>query len=292
MKLITPVLLIFGFVATAQAATILQTKGKSAILEVTDTELQTLKLQAGQNIQFSANGVVSQSSILKVIKNKILVKGNVDLNAEKGTPVSLAVIRGGTAPTGNAAASSAQRPVVRKEKSSAWSSKPSPSKRWITGVNLQYVTGSSKIQFADVVVGGITQTGASDTQSISGFNFSGTGIYYFDKIGVGGELEYGMLKGAGTNKSTITQTQLSGLAEYKITDKISAGGLLTIASNYKATDDASNDISLNGMGFGIFGTYEVMPQVRLIVDYRTISYKLEGNSVSESDIRLGGGYYF
>ena len=279
----------------SQAATILQTKAKSAIIQVTESELNDLHLAAGQTIQFSVGGKNIQAAIVKVAKDKILVKSNADLTGQDKAAIELSIPLGAAAATTPAAPMQEAAPVqtaapTKKTHASSSGKSYAMKKPWIAGVNLQYVTGSAKVQYADLAVG---VAGPSYSFSVTGFDLSGTGIYYFGQWGVGAEAEYATLKGKdSSNSANVTQMQLSGLAEYKITPAISAGALLTIASNLKLNDNAGNDSSLNGTGFGIFGTYQVMPQVRLILDYRTVSYKLDGNTVTSSDIRLGGGYYF
>lgn len=289
-KLLVGILLLAG---TAQAATIVQSKAKSAIIELTDAEINSLHLAAGQNIQFTVGNSPVQASIVKIVKNKILIKSDVDLTGNAKVPVEISAAGGGAemaaattpAPARGQQKARSQRAAVNK---SASSKKP-----WIAGVNFKYVaSGSTSVQFADTVVGGVTVPGFTASLKTTGFVLSGIGFYYFGQWGAGAEVEYASLKGSDANySSTITQMQLSGVGEYKF-GAISAGASLTIASNYKAGDNFGNDSSLNGMGFGIFGTYQITPQIRGILDYKAINYSLEGNSVKTTLISIGGGYYF
>lgn len=295
MKFIVLTSLLFAI--SSQAATILQTKGPSAIIEVSDTEVQTLGLQAGQVVQFTVDAAPVNASVVKVIKNKILVKANKDLTGKANVAVELIAPHagGGAAATTTAEAPAAPEaaPAPVTHSKPARSAKGSKSmgmkKPWIAGVNLKYITGSGKVSFA---ASGIVPAFDSN-QTTSGFGFSGIGIYYFGQLGAGAEVEYASLKGSDSGYSTTaTQMQLSALGEYKITPVISAGVVLTLASNLKSTDNVGNDSSLNGMGFGVFGTYNVTPEIRVILDYRSIPYKLDSNSITLTDIRIGGGYYF
>lgn len=290
------ILIFLCLTGTAHAAKILQTKAKSAIIEVSEGEIDDLKLAAGQNIQFTASGATVQGSVVKIIKNKILVKANSDLTGQQNAQIELSILNGALPTTDAAAApiAPAARPQrTHKEKSSAYVRSGSGSKKpWISGVNLKYIKGSSKIQFADTVVGAVTVPGFSFNQSTTGFDLSGVGIYYFGQMGAGVELEYASIKGSdSTYSSTITQMQLSGLGEYKF-DAFSAGVILTVASNYKASDSSGNDSSLNGTGFGVFGTYQVTPEIRAVIDYKSVTYTLDSNSISMADFRIGAGYYF
>lgn len=290
-KLILAFLCLTG---TAHAAKILQTKAKSAIIEVTDSEIDGLKLAAGQNIQFTVAGAAVQASVVKVIKNKILVKANSDLTGQQNAQIELSTPIGSESAAAPVTPPAAAKPQQRAHKTSAYVKSGSiPKKPWIAGVNLKYVKGTAKIQFADTVVSNVTVPGFSFNQSTTGFDLSGVGIYYFGQMGAGVELEYATLKGSDSDySSTVTQMQMSGLGEYKFDGGFSAGVLLTIASNFKASDNSGNDSSLNGMGFGIFGTYQVTPEIRAVMDYKTITYKLDANSVSMADFRIGAGYYF
>ncbi|MBC7467010.1 MAG: hypothetical protein H7256_13560 [Bdellovibrio sp.] len=290
-RLLIGLLLISG---TAQAATILQTKAKSAIVQVSDSEVNDLQLSAGQSIQFSAGGATIQASIVKLIKNKILIKSDTDLTGQQNANVDISIPLG--SPTAQAAAPQQQagvapRKVVMKDR--AFVNKSTMSKKpWMAGVNVKYVNGSSKIKFSQAV--GTATIETSYSFPVTGFDLSGVGFYYFGPWGAGAEVEYATLKGSDSgNTATITQMQLNALGEYKINPKITAGASLTIASNYKASDSVGNDSSLNGMlGFGVFGTYQVTPNIRALVEYKTMNYKLDSNTVSTSDIRIGAGYYF
>ncbi|MFZ3228683.1 MAG: hypothetical protein WA160_00635 [Pseudobdellovibrio sp.] len=286
-------------IQSAYAATLVQTKGNSAIIELTDLELQTLNPSAGQNIQFNVGGTSVAASVAKAVKNKILVKTNKDLTGQKNVQIEIANSVADASTNSEFANPDSAPPANEKnrraKKDSARTSgnKSMLNKKIIYGVNLKYITGSAKIKYADTIINSIPVSGADFTQNYTGFDLSGTGFYYFGAIGVGVEAEYASINAtASYANSTITQMQLSLLSEYKI-QNFSAGALLTVASNYKATDNLGNDSSLNAMGgLGVFGTYQVMPNVRMILDYRTISYKLDANTVNTSDIRLGGGYYF
>lgn len=262
------------FVAVqSQSAEIKQTKGNSAIIELNEEEIDNLKLSIGENIILTINEESYLANITSKKNSKLLIKANRDLT---GTKNSFAEITKKTnRATGKSQGSNQQQ------------------KKIIYGVNAKYITGTASIKYADTVVGSLTVPGASITQNYSGFNLSASGFYYYDQIGIGAEAEYSSLSGTGSNiTSTITQMQINALAEYRY-QKFSVGGLITLASNYKSTDSAKNDTSLNGMGgFGVFATYQVIPAVRAILEYRTMNYKLDSNSVNTSDIRLGAGYFF
>lgn len=290
-RLILGLILISG---TAQAATILQTKAKSAIVQVSDSEVNDLQLAPGQNIQFTSNGATVQASIVKVIKNKILIKSDTDLTGQQNANVDISIPLG--APAAQAAApqepmGGSTRKVVTKDR--AFVNKSAmPKKPWIAGVNVKYVNGSSKVKFSSTNLGVTTEQ--SFSFPVTGFDLSGVGFYYFGQWGAGAEVEYATLKGSDSgNTATITQMQLNALGEYKINSKITAGASITLASNYKASDSQGNDSSLNGMlGFGVFGTYQVTPKIRALLEYKSMNYKLDSNSVTTTDIRIGAGYYF
>lgn len=271
---------IFGFAALlliggswAQAGTILQVKGASAIVEMTDAEIQSVKPEAGQQIVLLFGAKQAPATIKKVSNKKVLITTSVNLAGQKAVAVRAAGATKGNSSSGSSA----------NNRSGNGSRRSKNQKDWIVGGNLKYVTGSANI----------TITGFPGMSvKYSGFDASGVGIYYFGDIGVGLEAEYGTLNGADTSAShKVTQVQFSALGEYKI-KAFSVGGLFTLFSNIKDTDSNGNDNSLNGTGFGVFATYTVMPQVRIILDYKMASYKLDPASYSTSDIRLGAGYYF
>lgn len=256
----------------AQAGTILQVKGASAIVEMTDAEIQSVKPEAGQQILLLFGAKQAPATIKKVSNKKVLITTTVNLAGQKAVAVRAAGAKGNS--------SSAQSADSRSNNGSRRSRNQ---KDWIIGGNLKYVTGSANIKI----------TGFPGLSvKYSGFDASGVGMYYFGDVGVGLEGEYGTLSGADTSAShKLTQVQFSILGEYKI-KAFSVGALFTLFSNIKDTDSNGNDNSLNGTGYGVYATYTVMPQVRIILDYKMASYKLDPASYSTSDIRLGAGYYF
>ena len=251
------------------AATVLQVKGNSAILELSDTEIENLKPTAGQNIQILVNGSQAEGSIKKISKKKILIFTTADLSKEKNIKIENT--------NSNNSAKSTQRPSVKNPKNNL------NSKKWTLGLNLKYaLSGAAKITINSIPF----------NVKYSGLDLSGIGFYYWGNLGAGVEGEYAMFKGDdGTISYNVTQIQISLLGEYKFND-FSAGGLFTLASNYKSIDTAGNENSLNGMGFGVFATYKVIPSVRLIFDYRIVDYKLDPATIKTTDMRLGAGYYF
>ncbi len=260
----------FLFLGTLSfSATVLQTKGNSAILELSDIEIENLQPTAGQNIQLLAGGMQVDGSIKKISKKKILITTTADLSTEK-------IIKIQTASSNNSA-KSPKRPIAKSATSNM------NSKKWTIGLNLKYaLSGTAKI----------TISGFPFNVKYSGLDLSGIGFYYWGNLGAGVEGEYAMLKGDDSTTSyNVTQIQMSLLGEYKFKD-FSAGGLFTVASNYKSTDTAGNENSLNGMGFGVFATYKIIPSVRLIFDYRIVDYKLDPATIKTTDMRLGAGYYF
>ena len=256
--------------ATVEAASVLQVKGNSAVLELTDSEISELQPSAGQKIKISVNETLADGLIKKIVKKKILVSVNSDLTGEKNVRILM--------DGGNNSADGTKRLSNRNSKSNS-----SPMKKWTLGLNLKYALGGAAK---------ITINNTPFDLKYQGIDFSGIGFYYWGNVGAGVEGEYAMLKGDGNSITyNVTQIQLSLLGEYKIKD-FSAGGLFTLASNYKSTDSANNENSLNGMGFGIFGTYTVVPNVRIIFDYRIVDYKLAPATIKMTDMRLGAGYYF
>ena len=258
--------------ATANAASVIQVKGNSAILELTDSELADLQPISGQKIKVLTNEISTDGMVKKVLKKKILISVNADLSAEKNVKIQ--------ADNGSTSVNGTKKMATKNLKTNSVSAN---AKKWTLGVNLKYaLTGAAKIKI------NITPYDVK----YQGIDFSGIGIYYWGNLGAGVEGEYAMLKGDDTTVTyNVTQAQLSFLGEYKIKN-FSVGALFTPASNYKSTDSAGNENSLNGMGFGIFGTYMVVPNVRLIFDYRTVDYKLDPATIKMTDMRLGAGYYF
>ncbi|OFZ30389.1 MAG: hypothetical protein A2622_08235 [Bdellovibrionales bacterium RIFCSPHIGHO2_01_FULL_40_29] len=260
--------IILGLSYLAEAGTVTQTKGTSAIIELSDDEIQNLSPYTGQNIQISFNGQQVDATVRKISKRKILVSTSKVLSKQK----NVEVLAGG--------------PGVSISKKSSYSDKSKASvssKNWTLGANVKYVLmGKEKRTISSVAIDIV----------YSGFDLSGIGFYYWGSFGVGVEGEYAMLQGKDTTAShTISQMQMSILGEYKIST-ISFGALFTIASNYKSSDGVGNELSVNGMGYGIFATYSVTPQVRLIFDYRMANYKLDPATIEISDMRIGAGYYF
>lgn len=253
------------------AARVLQVKGSSAIVELSDAEIQTLRPTSGQNVQLTFGSNRIDATIKKVAKKKILLATARDISGQKVVAVS----------SGGAGALSANSAAG---KGSAARGKSSSSKKWTAGANVKYV-----------LMGAANQNIGNFSAAVkySGFDFSGVAIYNWDNFGAGLEGEYAMLKGtdAVSTSYNITQVQFSLLGEYRF-QQFSAGGLFTVASNYKSIDSIKNENSLNGMGFGAFFTYTVVPNVRLIFDYRIVDYKLDSATIKTSDIRLGAGYYF
>lgn len=263
----------FLFIALpADAASVLQVKGNSAILELVDSEFSELQPTAGQKIKISVNGILSDALIKKIVKKKILISVNSDLTGEKNVIIQ--------SDNDSGSANGSKRSSNKISKTNFASAN---TKKWTLGLNLKYALGGSAK---------ITINNTPFDVTYQGIDFSGIGFYYWGNIGAGVEGEYAMLKGTDRAATyNITQIQLSFLGEYKIKD-FSVGGLFTLASNYKSTDSAGNENSLNGMGFGIFGTYTVVPNVRLIFDYRIVDYKLDPATIKTTDMRLGAGYYF
>ena len=261
---------------SARAANVLQVKGNSAILELSDLEFKTLQPEAGKNIRIIANGKAAVANIKKILNAKILINSNVNLTGTK----SVQVLASNSNVSINEAGPRGSRSGNSNEKN-----KNTSQKNWILGGNLQYVTGSSSILIAPL---------ASRTLNYSGFNVSGVGFYYFDSIGVGGRADYTFGNGTtATSSDKITQVDLSFLGEYKF-KTFSVGAMLVLFSNIRDTDNLNNDNSLNssGLGYGLFATYDAYPQIKLLLNYKTVNYKLDPASYGTSDIRLGAGYYF
>ncbi len=255
--------------SVSYAARVLQVKGSSAILELSDAEIQTLRPAGGQNIQLTFGSERVDATIKKVANKKILLATASDISSQKVVSVS----SGGA---GVQAASAGPGKTARGKSASG--------KEWTVGANIKYVLMGAANQNIKNIAANV---------KYDGFDLSGVGIYYLGDFGVGLEGEYAMLKGKDEKSVTYTTTQIqfSLLGEYRF-KQFSAGGLFTLASNYKETNSNGSDNSLNGMGFGAFFTYAVIPNVRLILDYRIVDYKLDSATIKTSDIRLGAGYYF
>ena len=242
-----------------RAANVLQVKGNSAILELSDSEFEALQPGPGKKIRLQVNGKDVPAVIKKLSNKKILINTNGNLVGTK----SVQVAAGGSS-----------------ENKSGTSQK-----KWLLGANLQYVTGSSSITITSL---------APRNLKYSGFDISGVGMYYFDAIGVGGRADYTF--GNGTTEvasDKVTLVDFSLLGEYKF-KTFSLGVMLVAFSNLHDTDTLNNDNSLNasGLGYGVFATYDIYKQVKLLLNYKTINYKLDPASYSTSDIRFGAGYYF
>ena len=91
----------------------------------------------------------------------------------------------------------------------------------------------------------------------------------------------------------MTQVDFSLLGEYKF-KTFSVGVMLAVFSNIRDTDNIGNDNSLNasGLGYGLYATYDIYKQFKLLLTYKTVNYKLDPASYGTSDIRFGAGYYF
>ena len=265
---LTALLVLTG--AWANAGTILQVKGASAIVELTDAEIQSVRPEAGQQINLLFGSKQAPATIKKVSNKKLLITTSVNLAGQKAVAVRAA---------GGSKSSSSS-----SDSRSGNSRRPRDQKDWTIGGNLKYVTGSAAIKITSQ---------PDQTVKYSGFDATGVGLYYFGDVGIGVEGEYGTLSGSSSNGSShkITQVQFNLLGEYKI-KAFSVGALYTLFSNIKDTDSNQNDNSLNGTGFGVYATYAVMPQVRIIFDYKMASYKLDPATYSTSDMRIGAGYYF
>lgn len=256
----------------AKSATILQVKGASAIVELSAAEFQNLQPVAGQHIQLSFSGKQARALIKKISNKKMLITSTISLAGQKIVGIK-----------SDGSAGDLKDADISKNRSALQKSKLLLHKNWILGANLKYVTGSGNISITPF---------PSQTLKYSGFDASGIGIYYFGLLGIGFEGEYSALKGTTSiGKNTVTQVQLSFLGEYKI-KLFSVGALLTLFSNLKDVDNLGNDNSLNGTGYGLFATYALRPQVRIILDYKMATYKLDPATYTSSDIRLGAGYYF
>ncbi len=265
---ITTILLLSPVIYAAQ---VLQVKGSSAIVELSDAEIQTLRPTGGLNVLLTFENDKVDATIKKVAKKKILLTIARDISGQKFVTVS----------SGGAGAQSANSATAKKAGARG---KSSGDKKWTAGVNVKYVLmGAANQNIANVKA----------NVKYSGFDLSGVAIYYWDNFGAGLEGEYAMLKGTDAGSATydITQAQFSLLGEYRL-QQFSAGALFTVASNYKSADSIKNENSLNGMGFGAFFTYTVVKNVRLILDYRILDYKLDTATIKTSDLRLGAGYYF
>lgn len=254
------------------AGTILQVKGSSAIVEMSDAEIQSVRPEAGQQLLLLFGTKQAPATIKKVSNKKVLLTTTMNLAGQK----SVAVRAANGAKASSSSSSSADR-------SNSSSRRLKNQKDWTIGGNLKYVTGTANI----------TITGfPGQTVQYSGFDASGIGIYYFGDIGVGLEGEYTTSNGtASTASHKLAQVQFSVLGEYKI-KAFSVGALFTLFSNIKDTDSIGNDNSLNGTGYGVFATYTIMPQVRIIFDYKMANYKLDPATYSTNDMRIGAGYYF
>ncbi len=270
-QIVLAVISFLFLMANGFAANILKAKGNSAIVELSESELATLNPSPGQSILITIENKASEASITKVAKNKILISTTEPLSAQNDVKIT----SGKIVSTENTQPRSTGKHVKNKSQR--------PSKNWVLGANLKYVlSGASKI----------TINGVPINVKYSGIDLSGIGFYYWGHWGAGFEAEYAMLKGDDTTTPySITQIQVSLLAEYKY-NSVSGGVLFTPASNYKSSDSAGNENSLNGMGYGVFATYNLNPNIRFIFDYRISDYKLDPATIKGTDMRLGAGYYF
>ena len=243
----------------AKAANVLQVKGNSAILELSASEIETLQPEPGKKIGLTSNGKEAVAIIKKISNKKILINTRANLAGIK----SVQVAASGTSETrsGNS------------------------QKKWALGANLQYVTGNSSIAITSF---------PSRTLKYSGFDVSGVGMYYIDAIGFGARGDYTLGSGATELASDkVTLIDFSLLGEYKF-KTFSVGVMVVVFSNLHDSDTLNNDNSLNasGLGYGLFATYDIYKQFKLLLNYKTVDYKLDPATYGTSDIRLGAGYYF
>lgn len=264
--------IIFLFISMgpfSYAANVLQTKGSSAIIGLSDAEMQSLQPEAGKSIIILSSGKPVQANIKKVSNKKILLT----LNGSLGDAKTVKIKVDSSSPKTSAAAPT----------KNGTTSKNASKKNWALGANLKYVTGSAAFSIPGI---------PNSTLKYSGFDVSGIGIYYFGKFGVGVEGEYSSLPGTNNAASaTTTQIQMSLLGEYRI-NLFSVGALFTVFSNFKSSDSLGNETSLNGMGYGAYAAYMLFPSMRLSLDYKMGTYKLDTATITTSDIRFGAGYYF
>ncbi len=269
------IILAQGF--SSHAAKILQVKNNSAILELNNAEMQTLEPTPGQNIRLTFGNEQVNATVKKMAKNKLLIEVSGDISNQKVVSIS----KGGTGADSSKATTAKSAKYAKTAKSVK--NEDASSKEWSIGVNTRYVVSGTASQ---------TINGISSKVSYSGFVLSGIALYNWDNFGVGVDGEYALLQGkAGSVTSKITQIQFSLVGEYRL-QKYSAGGLFTLGSNFNSTDSTNAENSLNGMGFGVFATYAFSPNIRLLLDYRNVDYKLDSATIKTSDIRLGAGYYF
>lgn len=255
------------------AATVLQVKGNSAIVEISDAEMQNLQPASGQQIQLTSGSKRTAGIIKKVLNKKLLLTTKSSLDGQKVVRITS---------SGAASSTTASATMERPSAKSNSQSKKLLQKRWTLGANLKYVTGSANVTITSF---------PSQTLKYSGFAGSAVGLYYFGSFGIGAEGEYALMTGSTSiGKDNVTQLQMSLLGEYKF-NSFAVGALFTF-SNIKDTDNVGNDNSLNGTGFGAYAAYAVKPQVRILLEYRTVNYSLDPATYAASDIRLGAGYYF